>query len=287
MEVKPLLLHFLYREDIPIGMRDNLHLLLEPNQADIDKTRPSLQVFAFGPLSLSVAGKHRQFTQRGGLPKTPEFLLYLLLEGQDGGCRWNDVSTALWPELDTDRASRSFHQILKRLRDVIFASPDYILRRDDYYQVNNNYLEWCDALVFEQLYERASRAAPAHALALQLELIALYRGPFLAGFELSEWGETYRAACETRFFQAVKLAGEQLLKAGSSQEALAVVNKGLDLDYFREDLHQLVLSAYAQLGLYNHLAAHYVQLSATFEEEFGAPPEPETQQLYERMLATR
>jgi two-component SAPR family response regulator len=164
-------------------------------------------------------------------------LFYLLLEGQDGGCRWSDVSAALWPDLDIDRASRSFHQILKRLRDVIFESPDYILLHNDYYQVNPACLDWCDALAFESLYERASRVAPEEALALQLGLIALYQGEFLAGFELSEWGEAYCASYEARFLQTVKLAGQQLLKAGSPQEALAVATKGLAVDYFREDLH--------------------------------------------------
>jgi two-component SAPR family response regulator len=217
----------------------------------------------------------------------PEFLLYLLLEGQEGGCRWSEVSAALWPDLDTDHASRSFHQILKRLREIIFESPDYIVLHNDYYQVNRAYLEWCDVLAFERLYERANRTAPEEALALQLELIALYQGEFLAGFELGEWGETYRAACEAKFLQTVQLVGQQLLKMGSPQEALAVVNRGLAVDYFQEDLHRLVLHTYSQLGLYDHLAAYYAELCATFKEEFDVPPEPETQHLYGRLLAAR
>ncbi len=286
-ETQPLLFHFLHRADTLASMRETLYSLLGQSPESVNGARPSLQVWAFGPLALVVADKRRQFSQRGGLPKTPEFLLYLLVEGQEGGCRWSDVSATLWPDLDVDRASRSFHQILKRLRDVIFESPDYILLRNDYYQVNRAYLEWCDVLAFESLFERASRAAPEEALALQLELIALYQGEFMAGFELSEWGEAYRASCEARFLQTVKLAGEQLLKAGSPQESLAVVNKGLAVDYFQEDLHQLVLSAYAQLDLHDHLVGHYAELCATFEEEFDAPPEPETQRLYQRLLATR
>lgn len=287
MDTKMLLLHFLYREDIPASIRDNLYLLLGPDQRREDEIKSGLQVFAFGPLSLIVAGKRRQFTQRGGSPKIPEFLLYLLVEGQEGGCRWSDVSAVIWPNLDPDRASDVFHRTLKKLRSLIFEASDYIICQDDYYRINNAYLQWCDVLAFERLHERASRVKPEEALALQLELIALYQGEFLAGFELSEWGETYRTACEDRFFQAVKLAGEQLLKTGSPQETLAVVNKGLVLDYFREDLHRIALMAYAQLGLHDHLEAHYTQLCTIFEEEFDAPPEPETRQLYERLLAAR
>jgi hypothetical protein len=32
----------------------------------------------------------------------------MLLEGQDGGCRWSDVSAAIWPDLDPKRASTIF-----------------------------------------------------------------------------------------------------------------------------------------------------------------------------------
>ncbi|HXV99854.1 MAG TPA: tetratricopeptide repeat protein, partial [Anaerolineae bacterium] len=286
-ETQQLLLHFLHREDTPTSLRDGLHLLLGQSQRSIDLSRPSLQIFAFGSPLLIVAGNRRRFTQRGGIHRAPEFLLYLLLEGQDGGCRWSDVSAAIWPDLDPERASTIFHQTLKRLRDVVFDAPNYIIRRDDYYQVNNDYLEWADVLAFESLFERATRAALEEALPLQLELISLYRGEFLAGFELGEWGANYRASCEARFLQTVKLAGEQLLKAGLPQETLAVVSKGLALDPFREDLHRAALSAYAQLNLYNHLVAHYAELCATFEVEFGTPPEPETHQLYQQLIAAK
>jgi ATP/maltotriose-dependent transcriptional regulator MalT/DNA-binding SARP family transcriptional activator/MinD-like ATPase involved in chromosome partitioning or flagellar assembly len=284
-ETQNLLLHFLNRSDIPAGVQDSIQLLLAQSQAKIDLSRPSLQIFAFGRPGLIIASKHKHFDNQAG--KLPEFLLYLLIEGRDIGCRWSDISAALWPDLEPDRASSTFHRTLKRLRNIIFEAPDYIIRRDDYYRVNSDYLEWCDVLAFESLFERVTWATPEEALALQLELIALYQGEFLAGFELGEWGEAYRAAYEAKYLQTVKLAGEQLLKSGSAQETLAIVNKGLALDYFREDLHSLVLSAYAQLGLYDHLTTHYAQLYATFEEEFGAPPEPQTQQLYEQLIANK
>lgn len=287
VEIRQLLLHFLHRDDTPAQVRESIYGLLEQTRAKIELTQPSLQVFAFGMPLLIVAGARRRFTQRGGMHKTPEFLLYLLIEGQEGGCRWSDVSAAIWPDLEPERASTIFHQTLKRLRDVIFEAPDYIIRRDDYYAVNRDYLEWSDAQAFENLFDRAAKATPEEALPLQLELIGLYQGEFLAGFELGEWGTAYRASCETRFLQVVTLASEQLLQVGSPQEALTVLNKGLTVDYFREDLHRAALRAYADLGLHDHLAAHYRRLCAIFKEELDAFPEPETQQLYQELMTTR
>lgn len=101
---------------------------------------------------------------------------------------------------------------MKRLHDRILGLHDYIIVRDDYYQVNRQYLEWCDALAFEGLFDRAVTAPPDEALTLQLELIALHQGEFLAGFEVGTWGTAYYASYEVRFLQTVKIAAEKLMR---------------------------------------------------------------------------
>ena len=286
-ETRQLLLHFLHWADTPAGIQDSLRLLLAQGYEKIDMSRPGLHAFIFGPPTLIVAGERRQFSQRGRIRKMPEFLSYLLLEGQDGGCRWSEISAALWPEVGPDKASVNFHQTLKRLRDGILGAHNYIVVRDDYYQVHPEYLEWCDALAFERLFERAAKAPPDKSLALQLELIALYQGEFLAGFEVGEWGATHRTSYEARFLQIVKLAGERLLDDGMPEEALAVLRKGLSQDYYREDLHRSAFRAYARLALYGQLAAHYDELCEVLKREFGATPDPATEQLYQQLMAER
>jgi ATP/maltotriose-dependent transcriptional regulator MalT/DNA-binding SARP family transcriptional activator len=283
----PVLHYFFHQPGISTGMRDNIQLLLRQSPEEIELSKPSLQVFLFGTPTLIVAGRPKQFHQRGRTRKLPEFLAYLLLENRGTGSRWSEVSAMLWPEEDSDRASNLFHQNLKSFRDVIFTDHDYIVVRDDYYQVNPDYLEWCDALAFERLFERASRVAPAEALALQLELIELYQGPFLSGFEVTEWGATRQTLYETKFLQMVELAGDQLLTMGKPEEALAIINKGLGIDYFHEALHRLAFKAYTQLNLYDHLTTHYDMLRKVFEQEFEAPPDQATVQLYEQLITER
>jgi ATP/maltotriose-dependent transcriptional regulator MalT/DNA-binding SARP family transcriptional activator len=282
------LYYFLHRPDISAGMHDNIQLLLNQNQVQVRFPKPSLQVFVFGPPTLIVAGQRKQFNQRGSrMRKLPEFFAYLLLEGQRNGCRWSEVSVTLWPDLDPERASSLFHQNLKSLRDVVFEATDYLTIQDDYYQVNPDYLEWCDALAFEKLFERATRATPEEALALRLELADLYQGEFLGGFEITDWGAAYRASYELKFLQAIELAGEQLLKMNRAEETLAIIHKGLAIDYFQEALHRLAFRAYNQLHLYNQLATHYTNLYTLFEHEFETPPDLETRQLYEQLIARR
>ncbi len=286
-ETRQLLVHALHQADASAGTRDSIRLLLAQSGEEMAISTPGLQVFAFGSPSVIVAGERKQFGQRGRVRRMPEFLAYLLLGGQGGGCRWSEISAAIWPDLGPDKASINFHQTLKRLRDSIFGTHDYVIVQDDYYQINPQYLEWCDALVFEGLFDRAVKAGSEQAVALQIELIGLYQGEFLAGFELGVWGATHRASCEARFLQAVKLASEQLLRDGAPREALGVIDKGLAQDYYREDLHHSAFRAYAQLGLYDHLAAHYARLRETFEQELGAPPDPTTEHLFQQLMKER
>jgi DNA-binding SARP family transcriptional activator len=245
-------------------------------------------VYAFGPASLIVAHQFKHFfSQRGRIRRMPEFLLYIILAGQNVGVRWGEVCAAIWPDLDSERSSLNFHQTLRRFRDSIFGDPDYVIVQDDYYRVNPDYLMWCDALVFDTLFERAAAAPPEQALALQLEIIDLYQGEFLAGFELGEWGMACRTRYETWFLQTVRLTIDQLLQAGDPRQALAVIHKGLNRDYFREDLHRRAAEIYAQLGLYEDLAQHYATLNKTFVEELGTSPSLETQHLFEQLLAKK
>ncbi|MCB0162775.1 MAG: tetratricopeptide repeat protein [Anaerolineae bacterium] len=286
-EVRPLLRHALYQPDASIELKDHIQLLLRQDKRE-SLNLPSnlgLQAFLFGSPTIIVEDNHRSFSQRGRSRKMPEFLAYLILEGRDGGCRWSEVTTALWPDLEPSKASSTFHQTLRRLRETVLGVPDYIIIKDDYYQVNPQYLDWCDATAFGTLLERIPQVPPDKALDLQKELISLYRGDFLAGFELGEWGMEYQAWFEANFLRVVKLASEQLLTQNSPQEALTLINKGLMCDYFREDLHRAAFKAYVQLGLHDHLQTHYANLRAHLQQEFNAPPDPVTVKLYEQVIA--
>jgi len=286
-ETWSLLSHFVYRADTPASIRNNISLFLAQTQSSLEISTPSFQVFTFGSPALVVAGRRKHFSQRGRLRRVPEFMSYLLIECQNEGCRWSEVSAVFWPDQARGKARVSFHQMVKRLRGSIFMSQDSIIIQDDYYRINERYLEWCDALAFERLFERAARATLDEILPLWLELIDLYQGEFLAGFELGEWGMARRASYEIKFLQVVELAGEQLLALGNPGDALTILNKGLETDYFGEYLHQNTLRAYAQLGLHDRLASHYAELCDAFERELAITPTPTTQTLYKQLMANK
>ncbi|MFQ5578534.1 MAG: BTAD domain-containing putative transcriptional regulator, partial [Anaerolineae bacterium] len=287
LETQPLLVHFLHRAGASRSTRGSIRLLLAQSRLKITSPRPGLQFFAFGTPVLIAGGERKPLLQRGKIGKTPELLAYLLLNGKNDGCRWNEVSLALWPDLERERASINFHQLLKRLRHNLSGEADYIIVQDDFYRIDPRYIEWCDAVAFDALFEQAAQTSPDEALALRLELIALYQGEFLADYELGDWGITRRASYEARILQTITLAGEHLMANGAFQQALGVINRGLSLNYFQEDLHRSAFKAYAHLGLYDHLAHYYSELRQKYRQELDAPPDRMTEALYRRLVTSR
>ncbi len=284
IETQALLYHFLYKPDGDPQLQENLQEIIN---RFISQPAAGLQIFTFGGPMLVVEGKRRRFSQRGKARRLPEFLLYLLTEGRTTGCRWNEVSAVIWPDVDENKSSASFHQTLKRLRDSVLESSLYVSVENDYYQIKPEYLDWCDAVAFEALHEKATRVPPDKAVDLYREMINLYQGEFLAGFELEEWGNFQRHRYEIMFMRAVTLAARYLVEQKLPREALTVIDKGLAFDYFHEDLHQLALEAYAQLGLYDLLRDHYTDMSRIFQAEFGETPSSSTRELYTKLLARR
>jgi DNA-binding SARP family transcriptional activator/Tfp pilus assembly protein PilF len=282
-ETRRMLLHFLHWPDTPEGMRESIRLLLAQAPSQLCISSPDLQVYLLGNPYLAITGRVRQFRSRGGIRKTPEFLAYLLIEGRADGCRRNEVSSRIWPDLPPRRALQVFHQTLSRLRQMLFQPTDYVVVQDDHYRVNPNYLSWCDASIFDHMYERIGQASPDEILDLRLELISLSRGEFLRGFDLGVWGTTRRSRYERRFLRTIRLASEQLLTMNELHQALVILQKGLDRDALREDLHRSLMRVYAKLGLYDHVKLQYLDLCDVLREELGVRPDQRTTHLYQTL----
>ncbi len=286
VETEQMLTYFFYHFKTPGGIVNSIRLLLQhAGRAPWDNPEPNLTMFSLGLPRLVVAGKAKQFPVRGRASKFPELIAYLVIAGQSRGRRWNEIAEVIWPNLNSDRASTIFHQSIRRLRSSIFKSSECIIVKDGYYHINPAYDRWCDALVFENLYNRISHLPPEQALPLQLELIDLYQGEFLAGFDLGQWGIAYRTRYERQFLEVIEATSQQLLTDHEARQALKLLFRGLRHDYFREELHQLVLRAYAELNSFSELRTHYETICRDFERDLGYAPSSELTKLYQQLIA--
>jgi DNA-binding SARP family transcriptional activator len=271
LETYPVLLHT-WQSSPPYAIVPSLSQLLRlyPSPG-----RPALQFYCLGHPTLWVKNESHRFYPGRHSANYPALLAYLFHHPQ--GCSWPELALALWPDSPAKTASNALHQTLKRLRHKPLGDPTYLHGPANSYGLNPAYPTWSDGPVFDHLVQQLPHPPSAENLPHYLDLLHLYRGKFLAGFALSEWGLQRRQRYEDRFLQISHVTARFLLQQGQFWKALWVIERGLEQNYYREGLHRLALHAYAHIGLHSELRRHYQHLC----QQLGHSPEPTTEQLYQ------
>lgn len=203
---------------------------------------PRTQFISFGEPKFMAGGRAWGFSNRGIIGRTPELLLHLLL-AEPAGIGRETVQTNLWPDEAPERSRNYFHQVVRRLREVNLEDPRLLRPQEGCYSFKVNF---CDYLAFTYL---ARRIEASPELELRLELIDLYRGELLAGFDLGEWGRDLRQQAELIFLKNTKLAVRELLALKENEKALGYLRHGLKIEPYDEDLITLNLEVHQTMQL--------------------------------------
>lgn len=123
------------------------------------------------------------------------------------------------------------------------------------------------------------------------EAVALWRGPFLAGLELTDcpefehWLLGQREALERRLLQALAALAEAAVAARAWSELEAWCEQALAADRLQDRFHRWLMLALANRGDRNAALAHYNRYREMLYEELGVEPEPSTTALRDQLLA--
>lgn len=188
------------------------------------------------------------------------------------------LATLFWPDQDQSRARSSLRHVLWLLKKAGVA--DWLTLERETVGLRTGY--WLDVAQF-----RAQIAAGELAAA-----VALYRDEFLAGFTLrdspdfDEW--QFRQAEELRQLLAGALAQlvDHCHERAEYDAALNYGRRWLALDPLQEAVHRRLMELYAWSGQYGAALRQYEECVRILAEELGAPPEDETQALFE-VIRTR
>ncbi len=144
-----------------------------------------IQLRTLGSLDLR-SSRDEELRQVLAQPKRLALLVYLVVAGRGAFHRRDTLFTLFWPESGAERARSSLRTALHFLRRAL--GPEVITGRGTEEVAVAAGTVWCDAAAFEAELE-AGRAEAA---------LELYRGPFLAGFNLAGMGEWERWLDEER-----------------------------------------------------------------------------------------
>ncbi|MGZ4291780.1 MAG: BTAD domain-containing putative transcriptional regulator [Gaiellaceae bacterium] len=180
------------------------------------------------------------------------------------------VMELLWPDLDASAAQNNFHQAVHAARRVLGSGR---LTLDDgmLTLVGDT---GTDVEVFEAA-AAAARDGGDYGAALRL-----FGGELLPEDRYEPWADAHRATL-TDLHSALCL---ELAERQEPGDAVATLQRALQVDSLHEPAHRALMSSYERLGRRQDALAQYQRLRAALRRALEADPAPETRALYRELL---
>lgn len=200
------------------------------------------------------------------------------------------LAAVFWPEKDEESARRNLRQSLYNLRGLFPRDQSPIAATRHRIGLDSTVGAWVDACVFEDTLDTAERGDRLDINRLT-EAVSLYRGDFLAGFQVkdSEEFDHWLAAQQERLREKVVAALQLLIdgyvERGEYRPGIQYAQRLVAIDPLSEDAHQKLMRLYALSGRRNRALAQYEELSRTLERELDVEPLEETTALQQRILS--
>ena len=235
---------------------------------------PLLRLALLGPVQLE--------DRDGASPRlrgsSRELLVFLAL--QPHGASREAILAALWPESDP-RQSRQW--LWRDTSETRRALGPVVRRRQEHYRLDPT-LASSDLDELERLLTGAALAGEEEPTGLLEQAYGLFRGEPLADCGYA-WADGQRRRLRAVLVELTTRLAEAQLSAGNPTAALALAERGLELDELDEQLWRLALRAEAQLGLRAAVEQRYSTLRALLDQRLGLDPERETRELHRQLLS--
>ncbi|MGQ9887929.1 MAG: AfsR/SARP family transcriptional regulator [Aggregatilineales bacterium] len=233
-----------------------------------------LEVFALGPEYVLLNGQMIEAWE-GHLPR----LLFFFALDRPSITR-SEICQAFWPELEIDQAVNVFHVTKRRLHKAL--DMDVLVHDDGYYRVNPDLAIRYDVMDFVGALMAGRDEDNPNRMAAWQKAVELYRGPFLQGHN-DPWIVERRRDFQVGYLEALSEIARARLAEDRPEHALSLLQRALNEDSTREDIHREVMRLYAQMGRRSEAAAHFQRLAEELDR-VGRKPEDETQSLYAEIM---
>lgn len=252
-----------------------------------------LRLFLLGAPYLERSGASLHIDSRKALAT----LAYLAVSNQ--GHRTQGLATLLWPEADPADALSELDRSLDMIEMVL--GPKTLDVAPETVAIARRTGEpgalWLDVGHFYRLLEACGTHGHSvdevcpECIPLLSEAVDLYRGDFMAGFELpgSAAFEDWRLFEQDVLRREMTQALGRLVRGHSAraefETAIVFARRRLQLDPWHEPTHRQLMSLFAWTG--DLAAAHdqYQQCARLLQSELGQSPEPITRELHEQIQA--
>jgi DNA-binding SARP family transcriptional activator/LysM repeat protein len=254
-----------------------------PGQLDVPT--PPRGLVAVRCLGAFEVWRDERILRKGWRNKAREILAYLIT--RPSGAPKERIIEELWPGIDPEEGSERFDRMASELRSKVRGRDDtgrYVDKEDDVF-----YLEpgawWSDAWELERLVSQAERKEQSDEAVTKLrEAVALYRGEFCQDYYYP-WAEGVRERFRALAVRACGRLADLLSDRGEHDEAIAVLDRGIEADPLCEDLSRRAMAMEASLGRRAAALTRYRKLEIDLDAALSVEPDPETQALVAQLQA--
>ncbi len=215
--------------------------------------------------------------------KPRELLLFLLCH-PDGRTR-EQVGLAFWPDASIEQVRNSFHVTLHRLRKTL-GGAHWVTLSNDQYAVDSRVAVDFDAGRFERDVTAGLTRLKKDGDTTLLEVaLTLYAGDFLEHEVVGDWHLELRDRLRQKYVGALAALGERHMKQERWADAAETWRRLVARDELDERAYRGLMTCHAKLGERSQVQQLYQRVERLLQKELATKPEPETVQLYRRLLA--
>lgn len=234
-----------------------------------DPTRlPTIHLHALGAFEVTVGGRTVMNVEWES-EKAREMFLLLATAGRP--LSRDEIIASLWPDAGGPRASSLFHSTLHRLRNATYKES--VIEAGGRYRFNPEARLSSDVDLFRRGAARSDStdSAGAAGVASLREALAAYQGPFAPGVE-ADWADALRTSLEDLFLRSATRLAQTLSLNGDHRNAIAALERVLDVDPFSESACLMLMRAYAHSGDVDSALRAFRRFSENLELELGESP---------------
>ncbi len=241
---------------------------------------PRLEVRAFGPGQVWREGELLTTAHWGRSANARELFFYLL---EHAPSRKEDIGLNFWPDQSVSRMTSSFHAAKYRARRAL--GVDFVVYDDDHYRLNSQLPLSYDVAEFRRLVSVSLQAASDVERAEYLrQAVRLYSTDYLTDID-ADWTAVTRADLHGQFFEALDWLVTILLSQRCYDESIGLCQRGLEIDYFHENLHRALMYSLAATGHTAGALRHYEAATKRLAQELKTAPTSELASLAARIRA--
>ena len=280
---------------LPADLRQRLSTLQAqptPSRAPASRVEPApqpssdLTINMLGPVEI-YRDPSRPLAADAWTSKRARDILCFIASRQHRRASKDALIDGFWRDADPESVEKKFHPTISYIRKALNSNQllrqNFLLYRDGEYLLNPDLSYRSDVEEFDRVLAEAAaahrRGETERCHEAYEAAVALYRGEFMQG-SYDEWVDEQRTYYRDQYLRILEKLAGAAQEASEWERSLALAQKILRDDPFREEVHCRVMRAHAALGNRVAVKEQYETLRRLLREELGVEPAQETQKVY-------